>query len=95
MAFNRCAGAMSQTALICGLGLSIFASSPFVPTARFGWLMCALLIAAMIGDLLILPSLLTGPLGRFYERGFLNRQKPAPMSGTHRPLSSEKVHAGK
>lgn len=94
MAFQRCAGAMSQTALICGLGLSIFASSPFVPTARFGWLMCALLLAAMVGDLLILPSLLTGPLGRFYERGFMNRQKPPHLTGTHKPLAAA-ARAGK
>lgn len=56
---------MFQTSLICGLGMLVFTVSPFMPAARFAWLMFALLAAALIADLLILPALLASPLGRW------------------------------
>ena len=69
VAYERCATAMSQTTLIGGLGLSVFALSTFTPTQRFGYMMLALLLAALFGDLIFLPALLSGPLGRFFDRG--------------------------
>lgn len=68
-AYERCATAMSQTTLIAGLGLSVFALSTFTPTQRFGYMMLALLLAAVFGDLIFLPALLSGPLGRFFDKG--------------------------
>jgi len=67
-AYERCATAMSQTTLIGGLGLAVFAFSTFTPTQRFGMLMLMLLFAALIGDLIFLPALLAGPLGRVFRR---------------------------
>lgn len=69
LAYRRCAGAMIQTTVICGFGLLAFAFSSFVPTSRFAWLMATMLGTALVGDLLLLPALLTGPLGRFFDRG--------------------------
>lgn len=66
--YQRCARAMFQTTLIGGLGLSVFAFSSFQPTQRFGVLMLSLMSAALVGDLVVLPALLSGPLGRFFER---------------------------
>ncbi len=34
-ALNNCGGAMLQTGLVCGVGMLVFALSPFVPVARF------------------------------------------------------------
>jgi predicted RND superfamily exporter protein len=68
LAYQRCAGAMSQTTLICGLGLLVFAFSGFVPTSRFAWLMATMLALALVGDLLLLPALLSGRLGRLFDR---------------------------
>lgn len=65
--YSRCGRAMVQTSLICGLGLFIFALSPFVPISTFSWLMVILLLAALLGDLIILPALLLGPLGRIFS----------------------------
>ncbi|MEZ6110672.1 MAG: MMPL family transporter [Pirellulaceae bacterium] len=62
-AYRRCATAMTQTSLICGLGLVVFAASPFAPISRFGFMMAAMLAAALLSDLLILPAILLGPLG--------------------------------
>ncbi len=75
-AYERCATAMTQTTLIGGLGLAVFAFSTFTPTQRFGTLMLALLFAALVGDLIFLPALLTGPLGRFFDRRPKVRQVP-------------------
>ena len=57
---------MTQTTIIAGLGLSVFALSTFTPTQRFGTLMLALLAAALVGDLIFLPALLASPLGRIF-----------------------------
>lgn len=67
--YRHCGRAMIQTSVICSLGLLAFAASDFVPTARFAWMMAALLGAALFGDLIVLPSLLLGPLGRFFNSG--------------------------
>jgi predicted RND superfamily exporter protein len=64
--FRHCGRAMTQTTIICGLGLLAFAFSGFVPTRRFAWLMLALLMAALAGDLILLPSLLVGPFGGLF-----------------------------
>ncbi|TWU00675.1 MMPL family protein [Botrimarina colliarenosi] len=65
-AFDRCATAMMQTTLIGGMGLAVFAVSTFTPTQQFGTLMITILAVALIGDLVMLPALLCGPLGRFF-----------------------------
>jgi uncharacterized membrane protein YdfJ with MMPL/SSD domain len=64
--YRRVAKAMLQTTLIAGLGLSAFAFSTFTPTQRFGVMMLVLLAVALIGDLVFLPALLAGPLGRAF-----------------------------
>ncbi|MFI4876642.1 MAG: RND family transporter [Blastopirellula sp. JB062] len=66
-AYRRCAVAMLQTTIIGGLGLAVFAVSTFTPTQRFGYLMVSLLAAAIVGDLVFLPALLAGPLGRMFR----------------------------
>lgn len=47
-----------QAALIASLGMLALTLSSFTPTARFGWMMCVLLSAAVVGDLVLLPALL-------------------------------------
>jgi predicted RND superfamily exporter protein len=59
-AYQNCGTAMIHTSMICGLSLLVFVSSAFVPAARFGLLMCLLLMGALVGDLVLLPTLLAG-----------------------------------
>ncbi len=66
-AYSRCATAMVQSSMICGLGLLVFAGSGFVPVHRFGWLMFTLLGAALFSDVVVTPAMLAGPLGRFFQ----------------------------
>ena len=39
-----------------------------MPTRRFSWMMVSLLMAAVIGDLLFLPSILAGPIGKLFPQ---------------------------
>ena len=68
MSYHHVATAMTQTTLVGGLGMSVFAFSTFTPTQRFGILMLTLLAVALIGDMIFLPALLASPLGRFFGK---------------------------
>lgn len=74
LAYKGCARAMYQSWGVMGLGLSVFAFSPFTPTQRFGYLMVTLLSSALIGNLVVLPAVLASPLGALFGRRF---QRPA------------------
>jgi len=65
--YKRCATPTLQAACISGLGLSVFAFSTFTPTQRFGWLMLTILVAGVVAELVLLPAILAGPLGRAFE----------------------------
>ena len=64
--YQHCGAAMFQTSLVCGLGLALFGISDFLPTSRFAWMMVVLIALALLGDLVLLPALLLGPLGRLF-----------------------------
>jgi hypothetical protein len=88
-AYRRCATPTVQAALISGLGLSVFALSTFMPTRQFGMLMLTILTAGAVAELIMLPALLAGPLGRV----FTPTQKP-PLD-VHKPHFSETVKYAK
>ena len=66
-AFDRCASAMAHTTMICASGLLVFVASSFVPILHFAWLMVLLLLAALVGDLVLLPAILAGRLGAYFK----------------------------
>jgi len=66
LAYKGCARAMYQSWGVIGIGLSVFALSPFGPTQRFGFMMLSMLTVALVGNLVLLPALLSGPLGRVF-----------------------------
>lgn len=80
LAYERCATAMVQTTLIAGLGLAVFAASAFTPTQQFGYLMVTILAAALVGDLVLLPALLVGPIGALF-----------PAARTSPPIDSPRL----
>jgi len=65
-AYEDCARAIYQSWGVIGLGLSCFALSSFTPTQRFGYLMFIMLTLSSIGNLVLMPALLAGPLGHFF-----------------------------
>ena len=76
-AYEKVATAMTQTTLIGGLGLAAFCFSTFTPTQRFGTLMLFLLIAALVGDLILLPAVLASPLGKYFGRELNDSERAA------------------
>jgi hypothetical protein len=67
LAYEQCTVPMVQTTIIAGLGLSVFAFSTFTPTQQFGLLTISTMTGALVGDLLILPAILAGPLGFYFS----------------------------
>ena len=65
--YRRSATATLQAGLINGLGLAVFATSSFTPTQRFGWLMLTILVAGIVAELIMLPALMFGPIGRVFD----------------------------
>jgi predicted RND superfamily exporter protein len=66
LAYKGCARAMYQSWGVIGIGLSVFSLSPFGPTQRFGHMMLAMLTIALVGNLVLMPALLSGPLGSVF-----------------------------
>jgi len=57
---------MYQSWGVIGIGLSVFSLSPFGPTQRFGHMMLAMLTIALVGNLVLMPAMLSGPLGAVF-----------------------------
>lgn len=77
--------ALVQTSVVLASGLVVLGSADMRLISQFGLVMAALLIAALVADLIVLPAMLCGQLGRRISRGV--------MSTTHSP--AEKVSAEK
>ncbi|MFH5802437.1 RND family transporter [Alienimonas sp. DA493] len=67
-ALHECGPALWQTSLIVGIGLLMLAPAELLLVSRFGWLMSALIAAALIADVVLLPALLAGPMGSLIRR---------------------------
>jgi len=65
-AYGKCAIAMAETTFICGFGLLPVIFIQFVPTREFALLLFTILLVALVGDLILLPAILAGPLGRVF-----------------------------
>jgi len=82
LAYKGCARAMYQSWGVIGIGLSVFSLSPFGPTQRFGHMMLAMLTIALVGNLVLLPALLAGPLGAVFGWSVLRiEEKKARREG--------------
>jgi hypothetical protein len=45
----------------------VFALSDFLPVRHFALTFAVLLVAALVGDLVVLPALLVGPMGSWFS----------------------------
>ena len=75
LAYKGCARAMYQSWGVIGIGLSVFSLSPFGPTQRFGYMMLSMLTVALIGNLVFMPALLSGPLGAVFSWSVLRIER--------------------
>jgi len=70
------------TALLLAGGFALFGLSGFVPAARFGLLTAVAVAAALVGDLLLVPALLSA--AALPRGGALRRRAARPAAPTHR-----------
>jgi hypothetical protein len=64
--------------------------------SRFGWIMAACVVAAMIADLVVTPALLAGPMGGLIERAVKRRMSATGGVTELRPhFPAKPVAAGK
>jgi predicted RND superfamily exporter protein len=89
-ALGHCGPAMWQTSLAVGLGLMVLCPADLLLISRFGWLMGALIGAALLGDIFLTPALLAGPLGRMIHKSIRASQPKIVAS----PLPLPSPHAG-
>jgi hypothetical protein len=66
-ALVHCGPAMWQTSLAVALGLLVLVPADLLLISRFGWLMAAIVGVALLGDIILIPQLLAGPLGALLE----------------------------
>jgi predicted RND superfamily exporter protein len=79
-AMVHCGPALWQTSMAVGIGLLMLYPAELLLVSRFGWLMAALIAAALLADLIVLPALLAGPLGPILERTIAkSEQRKAPV----------------
>lgn len=74
-------GAILNASMITAIGMTALGLSSFAPTARFGFMMTALMLAAVVGDLILLPALLSL---RPQRRG--SEQTESRLKGPHAPM---------
>lgn len=84
-AYKHCATPTIQAAVISGLGLSVFATSTFAPTQRFGVLMLVILWLGVVAELIYFPALLAGPLGSVFKP---RKKNAGEQSSSEAPLEA-------
>jgi predicted RND superfamily exporter protein len=94
LAYRGCAKPMYQSWAVIGLGLSVFALSTFVPALRFGVLMIGLLSLGLIGNLVLMPALLAGPLGGIFARSIRRSATASDARVTMEPSAELTAAAG-
>ena len=84
-ALGHCGPALWQTSATVAIGMLMLYPSELLIVSRFGWLMAALITAALVADLILLPALLAGPLGSLIERAVWHQHgEPVPVGYSHR-----------
>lgn len=86
-ALAHCGPAMWQTSAIVAISLIMLAPCELLLVSRFGLLMGALIGAALVADVIYLPALLAGPLGRLIQSTVT--PKPDPGDEESLPEDSE------
>jgi len=76
----HCGPAMLQTTAGISLAMLVLYPSDLVMISRFGWLMAALIAAAYVGDIVLLPVMLRGTLGRRIEKTVHEEQRLAALA---------------
>ncbi|WP_339743831.1 MMPL family transporter [uncultured Rubinisphaera sp.] len=82
-ALDHTGPAIAEAAIIAAVGMMALSLSQFAPTARFGMLMTGLLMAALIGDLVLLPAMLALRSRKHSSSEEEDRTVRFPLRGPH------------
>ncbi|WP_437229670.1 efflux RND transporter permease subunit [Planctomicrobium sp. SH661] len=91
-ALAHCGPAMWQTSAAVGIGLLVLFPAELLLISRFGWLMAALIGTALLGDIILLPALLVGPMGKIIQNGLQRRGEIRPVVETSGDLPVPAPH---
>lgn len=89
-ALVHCGPAMCQTSAVVAIGLALLVPAELLLISRFGAMMAALIGVSLIGNIILLPQLMCGPLGRLFE---LARKQPDSVIATSAVLGESTVIA--
>lgn len=93
-AYQHCATPTMQATVINGLGLSVFVFSSFSPTKQFGFLMLIILFAGAVAELLLLPAILAGPLGKAFKPRITDHHDQPATAAPATPPPARAVELG-
>ncbi len=85
-ALVHCGPAMWQTSAAVAIGLLMLLPAELLLISRFGWLMAAMVAVALLGDVVLLPQLLAGPMGKLFEpppRGLRRTESTEASAAPH------------
>lgn len=77
-ALQNCGPALAQTTFVVGVSLLMMYPAELLLISRFGWVMAALLFTALLAEVLFLPVLLVGPLGKLIQKSVAHTSTVAP-----------------
>ncbi|WP_417849838.1 efflux RND transporter permease subunit [Thalassoglobus sp.] len=77
MALQHCGPAMWQTSATISIGMVMVSGADLLLISRFGLLMAALVTTALLADVVLLPALLAGWLGRIIKKNTPVLEQPA------------------
>ena len=84
-ALSHCGPALFQTSVAVGIGLVVLLPAELTLISRFGWLMAAMIVTALFADLILLPAMLAGWLGRVIaetDQKAVDAEQAADAKGT-------------
>lgn len=90
---EHCGPAMWQTSAVVGLGMIALLPAELLLISRFGWMLAALIFAALIADIVFLPALLAGPLGTLIQRSVQRSQADTVTPATQDAGSDQRQEA--
>lgn len=88
-ALGHCGPAMWQTSIAISLAMLMLAGADLLLIHRFGWLMASLIFVALLGDVVLLPCLLTGWLGSLIAANTRRSSVADESQGMSEPVSIE------
>ena len=93
-ALSHCGPALFQTSVAVGIGLAVLMPAELTLISRFGWLMAAMIFTALFADLILLPAMLAGWLGRVIAETDRRTMAASEANDASQPISEASKVAG-